>query len=117
MSIFQKNAINNNPDYFHADDEFTLLGNIEINNNKIVLAYNVHIWGEAQRATCRFLLFNENGKLLGMYPGLVFNPEEIKIEGNKIIFPISPEYGNIIDFNQGIPKKIWIDGEIYLYQQ
>ena len=34
----------------------------------------------------------------------------MKIVNQSIIFPIKSESGNIIDFSNGIPNEIWIDG-------
>ena len=116
-NIFQQSAIRYSSDYFHENDAFIILGNIKINGKNIILANNVHIWGQARRATWRFLLFLDDGTFLGMYTGIAFNPIEIEIEGQKIIFPLNPEWGNIIEFSEGIPNEVWIDGEIFLYMK
>jgi len=117
-NIFQRNAINHDSDYFHANDEFTLLGNIEVNGKNIVLANNVHYWeASAQRATWRFLLFLNDGTFLGMYTGITFNTDEIKIERQRVYFPFEAKTGNAIDFSKGIPNKIWIDGHIIPYMK
>jgi hypothetical protein len=118
ISIFQQNAINYDSGYFYIDDNFKILGNIEINGRNIVLANNVHIWGAStERATWRFLLFLDDGTFLGMYTGIAFNTNEIRIEGQKIYFSFDPEIGNVIDFTEGIPNRIWIDGYIFLYME
>jgi len=117
LNIFQHNAIKYNSDYFHEDDEFTILGTIEVNGKNIVLANNIHIWGEARRATWRFLLFLDDGMFLGMYYGIAYNANEIKIEGQRLYFPCEAEYGNVIDFSKGIPKEIWIDGMVISYEK
>jgi hypothetical protein len=115
-NIFQRNAINVDSDYFHINDDFIILGNIEVDGINIVLANNVHYWGEStQRATWRFLLFLIDGTFLGMYTGITFNINEIRIEGQRIYLPFEPEIGNIIDFSKGIPNEIWIDGHIISY--
>ena len=115
FNIFQHNAIKYNSDYFHEYDEFTILGTIEIKGKNIVLANNIHIWGEARRATWRFLLFLDDGTFLGMYYGIAYN--EIKINGQRIYFPVEAKYGNVIDFSKGIPKEIWIDGYVISYEK
>jgi hypothetical protein len=115
INIFQHNAIKYNSDYFHEDDEFTILGTIKFKRKNIVLANNIHIWGEARRATWRFLLFLDDGTFLGMYYGIAYNTNEIKIEGQKIYFPCKARDGNVIDFSKGIPKEIWIDGYVISY--
>jgi hypothetical protein len=56
-NIFQQNAIKYNSDYFHEDDVFKIFGTIKVKGKNIILANNIHIWGEARRATSRFLLF------------------------------------------------------------
>jgi hypothetical protein len=116
INIFQRNAINDGSGYFQINDDFIILGNIEINGINIVLANNIHYWGAStQRATWRFLLFLIDGTFLGMYTGIIFNINEIRIEGQKIYFPFESEIGNIIDFSKGIPNEIWIDGNIISY--
>jgi hypothetical protein len=115
INILQQNAIKRGLGLFHQDDDFKILGSIEINGENTVLANNVHIGGQAKKATWRLLLFSDDGTLLGIYTGIVFNPIEIKIEGKKIIFPLNPETGNVIDFSEGIPDEIWIDGYKILF--
>jgi hypothetical protein len=115
LNIFQHNAIKYDSDYFHENDEFKILGTIEVKGKNIVLANNIHIWGEARRATWRFLIFSDDGTFLGMYTGITYNINEIKIEGQKIYFPFEPKIGNVIDFSKGIPRELWIDGEKRLY--
>ncbi|MDR0320605.1 MAG: hypothetical protein LBI28_03810 [Treponema sp.] len=107
------------PDYFFIYDDFTILGNIEINRKNVILANNVHYWGAStSRATSRFLLFLDNGTFLGMYSGIVFNPTRIEIIGQRIIIPVDdPEIGNVIDFSAGIPNEVWIDGHIFSYTE
>jgi hypothetical protein len=117
ISIFQQNAINYDSIYFNINSDFEILGNIEIKGRKIVLANNVHIWGESRRATWRFLLFLDDGTFLGMYTGIAFNTNEIRIEGQKIYFPFDPEIGNKIDFTNGIPDRVWIDGYVLSYKK
>jgi len=116
-NIFQHNAIKYNSDYFHEYDDFTILGTIEIKGKNIVLANNIHICGEARRATWRFLLFLDDGTFLGMYYGIAYNKNEIKINGQRIYFPVEAKYGNVIDFSKGIPKEIWIDGIVISYEK
>ena len=115
-NIFQRNAINYDSDFFHINDEFTILGDIEVNGKNIILANNVHYWGEsAQRATQRFLLFLNDGTFLGMYTGIICKTDEIRIERQRVYFPFEPKAGNVIDLSKGIPNKIWIDGHIIPY--
>jgi hypothetical protein len=115
-NIFQRNAINYDSDYFHINDEFILLGNIDVNRKNIILANNVHSWGAStQRATWRFLLFLNDGTFLGMYTGITFNTNEIRIEQQRVYFSFEAKTGNVIDFSKGIPNKIWIDGHIIPY--
>jgi len=117
ITLFQRNAINYDSDYFHINDEFTILGNMEVNGKNIILANNVCIWGEAGRATWRFLLFLADGTFLGMYYGITYDTNKIRIEGQRIYFPFEPEDGNVIDFSKGIPKEIWIDGHVISYEE
>lgn len=117
MSIYQQNAIKYDSSYFHTDDDFTILGSIIINGQKIIFAYNVYVWGSSLRATCRLLLFKEGGVFIGMYSGINEDPEMIKPESKKILFSLSPKYGNVIDFSNGIPRSIWINGEVHEYTE
>ncbi|MDR2941306.1 MAG: hypothetical protein LBV17_01785 [Treponema sp.] len=118
INIFQHNAINNNSDYFNINDNLIILGNIKINEIDVVLANNVSYWGAStQKATWRFLLFLNDGTFLGMYTGIIFDINEIRIEGQKIYFPFEHEIGNVIDFSKGIPNKIWIDGYNIFYEK
>jgi hypothetical protein len=117
FNIYQRNAIKYNSAYFHEDDEFTILGTLESKGKNIVLANNMHIWGEARRATWRFLLFLDDGTFLGMYYGIAYLPNEIKIGGQRIYFPCEAKYGNVIDFSKGIPKEIRIDGIVIPYEK
>jgi len=116
LNIFQRNAINYDSDYFHVNDEFIILGSMELNGKNIILANNVCYWGEStQRATHRFLLFLNDGTFLGMYTGITFTTEEIRIEGQRVYFSFVPEDGNAIDFSKGIQDRIWIDGHVISY--
>jgi hypothetical protein len=84
FNIFQRNAIKYNSDYFHEDDEFTILGTIKVKGKNIVLANNLCIWGESHRATWRFLLFLDDGTFLGMYYGIACDTNEIWINGDRL---------------------------------
>jgi hypothetical protein len=117
ISIFQQNAMNYDSGYFHNNDDFIILGNLEINGKNIVLANNVQIWGTSRRATWRFLLFLDDGTFLGIYPGIAFNTNEIRIEGQKIFFLFSTEWGNVIDFSNRIQDRIWVDGYVLYYEK
>jgi hypothetical protein len=116
LNIFQRNAINYDSDYFNINDEFVIMGNMELNGKNIVLANNVHYWGvSTQRATWRLLLFLNDGTFLGIYTGITYNTNEIKIEGQRVYFPFESKTGNVIDFSKGIPNEIWINGYIITY--
>ena len=78
------------------------------NENKIFLASNWHFWGNG-RMTGRLLVFNSEYGLIGMYT----IGERPRTEGKKLVFDVPNKLGNIVDFTNGIPSEIWIDGEIY----
>ena len=118
LSVFQQNAIKYYPDYFGTDNKFVILGYILVDRKNVVFAYNVTFFGPTWgRAIGRLILFNEEGLLLGMYSGVNVTPGSI-MPGRKIIrFFAEPERGNVIDFSKGIPRSIWIDGEVYAYEE
>jgi hypothetical protein len=116
ISIYQKSAINYDSKYFHINDYFDILGNMEINGKIIVFANNMHIWGSSRRATWRLLLFLDDGTFLGMYVGIQANSNDITIEVHNIFFTFDPKNGNIINFLEGIPNEVWIDGNVHAYE-
>jgi len=117
-NIFQRSAINYDSVFFDINDEFKILGKMELNGKNIILANNVAEWGvSTKRATWRFLLFLNDRTFLGMYTGITYKINEIRIEGQRIYFPFESEDGNVIDFSKGIPAKIWIDGQIIPYEK
>lgn len=118
LSVFQQNAIKYEPDYFGIDDWFVILGRITINGENVIFSYNIRYFGPTKdRAAGRLLLFSETGILLGMYGVINVTPGWIK-PGNKFIrFFVEPDNGNLIDFSNGIPRSIWIDGEVHEYTE
>ncbi len=90
---------------FHSE-EFTYLGRLE---NGIDAAWLFTSWGASTcRGTTRLLLFQAD-KYLGSF---AVNHDEVTLINNKIIFPYDKNVGNVIDLSKGIPKEIWIDGEL-----
>jgi len=115
-NIYQKSAYEyDNIFAVNENNEFKILGNMEIENKNIIFANYVNIWGDSKRASWKFMLFLENGIFLGMYTGIVFDIESIIINDQMIIFPFDSKDGNIIDFSNGIPDRVWIDGYLYEY--
>jgi hypothetical protein len=112
ISVLQENAIKTNPVYFHSDDDFIFIGEIEIDSeNSIIFAINRHFWGN-ERMTGRLLLFNSSCMLIGMYNSISDIPV---IEDKKLVFPFPENIGNTIDFSHGIPSSIWLDGYVIEY--
>ncbi|MDR0290215.1 MAG: hypothetical protein LBI06_04700 [Treponema sp.] len=112
--VLQESAINTNIGYFYPEDDFIFFGEIVMDTgDKIFVAQNCHVWGEALRMTGRILVFNSLYELAGMYVSITDKPI---LDGNKLIFPFPEETGNIIDFKHGIPSKVWLDGHIFEYE-
>ena len=94
-------------DEFHQE-EFSYIGKLE---NSIEVAMIFTSWGVSTcRGTTRLLLFKDE-RYLGAYSINPFDGE-IKLRGNKIIFPYSKTEGNEIDLSKGIPNEVWLDGEL-----
>jgi hypothetical protein len=109
----QKNAIASFPEYFSQTDEFIVLGELFVNEHLLTCAFNKHFWGNG-RMSGRILLFNNEGILLGDY-GVI--SDEPKIIDMKLVFPFQEEDGNYIDFSNGIPDTVRLDGEIYNFHK
>lgn len=110
-----KELLNNyNSAYFPNDDKSKQL-KIEyigtIKNFKIyktVLLWNIN---NSFRTTHR-LVFIKNEKVEGMYTGI--QSDKIKIKDNKITFE---DIDYIIEINDKLPEKIYIDGEIFCLEK
>jgi hypothetical protein len=81
-----------------TEQEFRYLGQTQ-SNNPYHLVNFVTIWGQAQRATKRLLVFDSRCRLVGMYSHL--DPEVLSLKGNQLIL----ESGQA-DFSVSPPAKI-----------
>jgi len=92
---------------------------LEIN---YVGSYNIYslysttlIVGESQRATKRLIIL-QNNEYLGHYYGLPI--EDVVLVNNEVLFQsIELKKGNRFNLQNGVPKEIWIDGEIVVFEK
>ncbi len=95
------------PNYYREDDILHDIGIIESKKlGKLYIYFNEHHWGN-YRVTFRLIICDEN-KILGEYGILLMDKPWIK--NNLLCFPYEEEIGNKIDFNNGIPKTVYVDG-------
>ncbi len=83
-----------------------------INNYKIYktsLLWNIN---SSKRMTHR-LVFIKNEKIAGMYTGI--QSDKIRVKNDEIIFE-DIEKDNIIKIKNGIPENVFIDGEIFRWE-
>lgn len=77
--------------------------------DKYKIYQSLFFWSASIRETSRLIVLKD-GKYLGHYS---INSSDMFIDGNKLIFnDYEKEYGNSIDFSKGIPKEVYVDGEI-----
>ena len=106
-NLVQKKLVEGHPDYYREYDILHDIGIIESKKlGKLYIYFNEHHWGN-YRATFRLIICDEN-KILGEYGILLMDKPWIK--NNLLCFPYEEEIGNKIDFNNGIPKTVYVDG-------
>jgi len=106
-NLVQKKLVEGHPDYYREDDILHDIGIIESKKlGKLYIYFNEHHWGN-YRVTFRLIICDEN-KILGEYGILLMDKPWIK--NNLLCFPYEEEIGNKIDFNNGIPKTVYVDG-------
>jgi hypothetical protein len=105
--LLQNILINNSPEYFYWEDDFKIIGNIYTNNIIYTIIHNRHFWVNG-RMSGRLIIFNDY-KIIGQYGIINEIPEIIN---NKIAFKNTE---NIIDLANGIPDRIFVDGELYIF--
>ena len=95
------------PDFFHAEDDFVYLGDIEsLSCGKLKIYFNENIFSN-NRAAYRLVLFGEDNSVWQCKVG-----DKPRIDGNVIVFPYEQEFGNTIAISESIPSEVWLDGEI-----
>jgi hypothetical protein len=107
--LLQDILINNYPEYCFAKDKFTILGNVYSNGNVYTVIYNQHLLGNT-RMTGRIFIFNDY-LIVGNY-GIINEIPEIM--NNKIMF--KGIKNDNINFENGIPETILIDGKLYSFE-
>ena len=106
-NLVQKKLVEGHPDYYREDNILHDIGIIESNKlGKLYIYFNECHWGN-YRVTFRLIICDEN-KILGEYGILLMDKPWIK--NNLLCFPYEEEIGNKIDFNNGIPKTVYVDG-------
>jgi hypothetical protein len=96
--------------YVFEEDNFYIIGNIYSNEITYTICYNEHIWGnDNNRMTKRLFVFI-NDVIIGQFSAINERP---LIINNKIGF--EDVENDFIDFENGIPEKTLIDGEIYTF--
>ena len=105
---FKKILLQTYPNDFHIKDELIFIGTIKTEERKLDIYENTHIFGN-NRMNWKLIIVVDD-KIAGWYTQIQETPT---IENNKLIFPFPEEYGYMIDFSNGIPDKVWIDGEIF----
>lgn len=103
---------NNWPEYFNQDDELKYIGNIEINDYKYSFYQNFHIFGNS-RMNAKLIIV-QNGQVKGFYNQISETPV---IEKSFLLFPFEVNIGNSINFINGIPHRIYLDGEINYFME
>ena len=95
---------------FNKNTDFTIIGNID---SKYLIVHASYCFQSASivHVSNKLVIF-ENNDIRGFYYGINLIP---RISGNKLIFDCEKEYGNSIDFSNGIPNEILIDGEIHIF--
>ncbi|MBV1776278.1 hypothetical protein KSF73_11205 [Burkholderiaceae bacterium DAT-1] len=72
------------------------------------------VWGESSRQTSRLVFLDAQCKFIGQYSH--YTASSILLDGTKLLFSdVDPVHGNSFDLANGIPKEIWIDGEIHQF--
>lgn len=95
------------PDFFHAEDDFVYLGDIEsLSCGKLKIYFNENIFSN-NRAAYRLVLFGEDNSVWQCKVG-----DKPRIDSNVILFPYEQEFGNTIAISESIPSEVWLDGEI-----
>jgi len=106
-NLVQKKLVEGHPDYYREDNILHDIGIIESKKlGKLYIYFNECHWGN-YRVTFRLIICDEN-KILGEYGILLMDKPWIK--NNLLCFPYEEEIGNKIDFNNGIPKTVYVDG-------
>lgn len=92
------------------DETFSYIGEVHTINGEIYkIGFLSTTWGATCRATNRLFVFGNDNLCLGQYGGIIEPP--LKISGSKLLFPFDDQYGNEIDFKNGPPLQILLDGE------
>lgn len=93
------------------DETFQYIGQLsDIQGRTYTIGFLVTIWGSACRSTKRLFIYNAKGVVLGQY---YINAVPTTLKKQTLWFDADSRYGNKIDFMDGPPKKIWIDGEVF----
>ncbi len=102
---------NDFPDSFFVEDEFYSVGKIMSGKDIYEFYQNRHLFGN-KRMNIKLVVVM-NGKIQGFYNQI---HEEPVVSGEHLIFPFKEELGNEMDFSDGIPEKVYLDGEYFFFK-
>lgn len=108
----QGNAISTKPTYFHPEDKFVYLGEIDSIKGKLYFAVNTYSWGH-DRVTRRLCVFDSAKKIIGDYYGVFLIPKVVK---TSLVFTLE-DLTWTIDFRAGVIQKLIVKGEIYEFER
>lgn len=108
----QEELIKINPTYFSKNDSIEYIGFIKIDNTLYKFYQNKHLFND-YRMTWRLIVIRDE-KIIGWYNQIQSTP---KVEKSYLVFDFQEEYGNKIDFSEGIPLEVYLDGEIINFEK
>lgn len=98
------------PDLFFREDTFYYIGEIKNENDTYQFFQNLHEFGN-HRMTWRLVVVH-NDTIKGFYTNIQMIP---KIINQALVFDFDEKTGSIIDFKNGIPNKVYLDGEFFIF--
>lgn len=103
-----------NPVYFPCEKEDTLLSIFYVGTIKDIQIYKSEFFWDIHssgRETHR-LVFIKNEKYIGEFYGIASS--KIRVKDNLIIFE-DIEKNNVIEIKDKVPEKVYIDGDVYIF--
>jgi hypothetical protein len=93
---------------FTVNDKLVYIGDVVSDaGERYLIAYVEHFWGN-NRATNSLVVFDAEVNVIGQYG---FVDEVPSISGiSRLVFPFPREWGNTMDFSNGIPPDAYLDG-------
>lgn len=111
----------------NTETHLRYLGQVETKDGRIFkIMTSIWIWGLAQRATSRILVFNGKNKYVGNYYMAIVSDLPTKLSNGKLIFKNEGEdcdknIETVIDLRNGLPKQFFRkcqgeSGDIYTFE-